>query len=251
MPMTVTYTTINGQNLSESRDGVVSHFIPDPLGSVVMVRDALGKSAYEAEYSPFGTVQCCSGINPSHPEFCDTLDYIPDPDGTLFARVRGLEPTNGRWQSRDFFWSAESAHCYTDADPIFQVDPSGRAPSWQGCQAEVWREPSHKPVRHDRVIPTDLRQNSPLASTDVSPYKPPKPKSCKEGQEPNLTCYGKTCRWFIDDPYSHYMADCQECCREVLGKKKPPPKWLEVCFTQCGLGVPPSTCKKPNAGPTI
>jgi hypothetical protein len=37
---TTTYTTVNGVILCQATDGVVHHFVPDPLGSVVMVRDA-------------------------------------------------------------------------------------------------------------------------------------------------------------------------------------------------------------------
>lgn len=65
MTMSVVYTKVNGQILSESRGGTVSHFVPDPLGSVVMVRDTSGNTVYEAEYDPFGNIQSETGTNPS------------------------------------------------------------------------------------------------------------------------------------------------------------------------------------------
>ena len=78
MAMSVVYTTVNGQILSESRGGTVSHFVPDTLGSVVMVRDTFGNTVYEAEYDPYGNVQSESGTNPSSLGYVGTLGYIKD-----------------------------------------------------------------------------------------------------------------------------------------------------------------------------
>ena len=78
MAMSVVYTTVNGQILSESRGGAVSHFVPDPLGSVVMVRDTSGNTVYEAEYDPYGNVQSETGTKQSSFGYVGTLGYIKD-----------------------------------------------------------------------------------------------------------------------------------------------------------------------------
>ena len=44
MPMTTVYTNVNGVALCQTKDGVTHHFIPDPLGSVAMVRDEAGRA---------------------------------------------------------------------------------------------------------------------------------------------------------------------------------------------------------------
>jgi hypothetical protein len=61
MAMPVVYTTVYGRFLTESRGGTVSHFVPDPLASVVMVQDSAGNVVYEAEYDPYGNVQSETG----------------------------------------------------------------------------------------------------------------------------------------------------------------------------------------------
>lgn len=125
MPMTVTYTTVNGQILSENRGGVVHHFVPDPQGNVVMVQDVAGNTVYPAEYDPYGNVQSETGTNPSDLGYVGTLGYITDSPSDLYVRARYLKPGLGRWLTKDPLWPEESGFVYAGSAPNMWVDPNG------------------------------------------------------------------------------------------------------------------------------
>jgi len=125
MPMSVVYTTVNGQILCENRGGVVSHFVSDPLGSVVMVRDNAGNTVYEAEYDPYGNVQSETGTNPSEFGYVGTLGYVKDSVFSLYVRARYLLTNLGRWLTKDPLWPSEPGFVYAGAAPSMWVDPSG------------------------------------------------------------------------------------------------------------------------------
>jgi RHS repeat-associated protein len=125
MAMSVVYTTVNGQVLSENRGGVVHHFIPDPLGSVVMVRDSSGNTVYTAEYAPYGDVQSETGTNPSEFGYVGALGYVMDSASSLYVRARYLLTNLGRWLTKDPLWPREPGYVYAGAMPNLQSDPSG------------------------------------------------------------------------------------------------------------------------------
>jgi len=120
-----TYTTVNGQILSQSKDGVVHHFVSDPLGSVVMVRDNAGNTVYEAEYDPYGNVQSETGTNPSEFGYVGTLGYVRDSAFSLYVRARYLLTNLGRWLTKDPLWPSEPGFVYAGAMPNVSIDPSG------------------------------------------------------------------------------------------------------------------------------
>jgi RHS repeat-associated protein len=107
---------VNGVILCQATDGVVHHFVPDPLGSVVMVRDAAGNTVYEAEYSLYGQVQSETGTNPSSLGYVGTLGYITDSPSSLYVRARYLLPGLGRWLTKDPRWPDEPGYGYAHCD---------------------------------------------------------------------------------------------------------------------------------------
>ena len=121
-----TFTTVNGMILSQAKGGVVSHFVPDPLGSVVMVRDTSGNTVYEAEYDPYGNVQSETGTNPSSLGYVGTLGYIKDSATSMYVRARYLLSNLGRWLTKDPLWPQEPGYVYAGATPSMRVDPSGQ-----------------------------------------------------------------------------------------------------------------------------
>jgi RHS repeat-associated protein len=125
MAMSVVYTTVNGQILRENRGGVVSDFVPDPLGSVVMVQDASGAAVYKAEYDPYGNVQSETGTNPSSLGYVGTLGYIKNSATSLYVRARYLLNNLGRWLTKDPLWPSEPGYVYAGATPNMNTDPSG------------------------------------------------------------------------------------------------------------------------------
>lgn len=125
MAMSVVYTTVNGQILRENRGGVVSDFVPDPLGSVVMVQDSAGAAVYRAEYDPYGNVQSETGTNPSSLGYVGTLGYIKDSASSMYVRARYLLSNLGRWLTKDPLWPDEPGFVYSNAAPNVFADPSG------------------------------------------------------------------------------------------------------------------------------
>ena len=127
--MSVVYTTVNGQIICENRGGVVHHFVSDPLGSVVMVRDNAGNTVYEAEYDPYGNVQSETGANPSEFGYVGTLGYVKDSAFSLYVRARYLLTNLGRWLTKDPLWPNESGFVYAGAAPNLATDSFGTRPS--------------------------------------------------------------------------------------------------------------------------
>jgi RHS repeat-associated protein len=125
-----TYTTVNGMILSQAKGGVVSHFVPDPLGSVVMVRDTSGNTVYEAEYDPYGNVQSETGTNPSSLGYVGTLGYIKDSATSMYVRARYLLNNLGRWLTKDPLWPREPGFVYAKGRPIQSSDRSGLRPGF-------------------------------------------------------------------------------------------------------------------------
>ena len=132
-----TYTTVNGMILSQAKGGVVSHFVPDPLGSVVMVRDTSGNTVYEAEYDPYGNVQSETGTNPSSLGYVGTLGYIKDSATSMYVRARYLLSNLGRWLTKDPLWPSESGYVYASAAPSQITDRTGLNP-WDECGLLQW-----------------------------------------------------------------------------------------------------------------
>ena len=124
-----TFTTVNGMILSQAKDGVVNHFVPDPLGSVVRVRDTSGNTVYEAEYDPYGNVQSETGTNPSSLGYVGTLGYIKDSASSMYVRARYLLNNLGRWLTKDPLWPSEPGYVYAGGYPTLLTDPIGMAPS--------------------------------------------------------------------------------------------------------------------------
>ncbi|RYD79774.1 MAG: hypothetical protein EOP84_12645, partial [Verrucomicrobiaceae bacterium] len=115
----------NGMLLHESRGGVETFYVPDPLGSVVQTKDASGTVTSEAEYWPYGEVQAGTGTNPSPWGYVGTLGYLKDSSERLYVRARYYRPVTTRWMTVDPLWPRERAYDYVLSQPILLVDSTG------------------------------------------------------------------------------------------------------------------------------
>lgn len=82
MAMSVTSTNVLGQVFIESRGGVDTKLIPDPLGNVVKCKNSAGTYTYSAEYWPCGEVQSSTGSNPRNFGYVGTWGYY---QGTVLS----------------------------------------------------------------------------------------------------------------------------------------------------------------------
>lgn len=213
--MTVTYTKVNGRILSENRGGVVHHFISDPQGNVVMVRDTAGNTVYAAEYDPYGNVQSESGSNPSDLGYVGVLGYVTDAPSDIYVGARYLRPDLGRWLTKDPLWPNEPGFVYADAAPTLVVDPTGMAPG--------------------KIIPGESHYNCRQAKR-CHDHPRPKPAECN-GFPPignrNILCNKvatietKCCMDLDGDGFTHWVLvlwDVYIC-------------YLDVCYENPGMGV--------------
>jgi RHS repeat-associated protein len=125
MPISRTYTTVDGLILAETANGVTKHYTPDSQGSITSVTDNTGNELYSATYWPYGEIRTESGTRPPF-SYIGALGYMRDFMQLLYVRARYLRTDLARWLTVDPMWPSESAYGYADDTPIQGVDPSGR-----------------------------------------------------------------------------------------------------------------------------
>jgi RHS repeat-associated protein len=124
--MIVSYLTVNGQIISETRDGVESDYISDPSGSTIALTDASGNITDTFEYWPFGELISHIGSNPTFFCYKGTLGYHTDSArGNIYVRARVLDPILTRWTTVDPLWPGERTYVYASSSPISNSDPTG------------------------------------------------------------------------------------------------------------------------------
>jgi RHS repeat-associated protein len=126
MPMTAVFTTVDGMMLHETRGGVESFYVPDPLGSLIQTKNTSGTVTYEATYWPYGEVRT-GGVSSVTPfGFCGAWGYYTDATGRLYVRARYYRSSLTRWQTVDPLWPNECAYAYVGGRAVFRTDPSGK-----------------------------------------------------------------------------------------------------------------------------
>ncbi len=111
--------------MQETRGGVETYYIPDPLGSLVECRNSSGTKTYSAEYWPYGELQTSTGTNPSSLGYVGLLGYLTDSATVLYVRARYLMTKTARWLTVDPIWPRQPAYNYADNQPATWVDDSG------------------------------------------------------------------------------------------------------------------------------
>jgi RHS repeat-associated protein len=135
MPMKVTYTTLDGEIVSETRNGVVSDYIPDPLGSTAKLVNTSMQVTDTYAYWPYGEVRTHTGSSVTPFTFVGTLGYYSDQWGGVYVRAREFVPSKTQWMSRDPLWPSELAFVYGANDPITRSDPLRLCSA--GCTVEA------------------------------------------------------------------------------------------------------------------
>ena len=135
--MSVSYTTINGEIVSENRNGVPSDYIPDALGSTIALLSDTHQITDSWTYWPNGQVRTHTGSSTTPFTFCGTLGYHSDLVGNFtYVRARQLRTGLAKWQTLDQLWPRGLSYSYVKCAPNTYVDPSGLQsvpPSCPGC----------------------------------------------------------------------------------------------------------------------
>ena len=134
---TVSYLTVGGETLAETRGGAERDYLPDPLGSVAALLDPSQARTDAFLYWPFGEERSRTGSTPTPFRFVGTLGYHRDGEGRTYVRARHHRPALARWQTLDPLWPGERAYGYAGGNPTSRVDPSGEGNPWDSaaCQA--------------------------------------------------------------------------------------------------------------------
>jgi len=140
----VSYYTVNGEILSETRDGVDRDYLPDSLGSTVALLDLNQNLTDTFAYWPYGEVQTRTGTNPTPFQFCGTLGYHQDSSVTRYVGARKLRNDQGLWTTVDPDWPSESAYSYANGSPTCAVDPTGNAWDWHS----PWFDNNQQLIQH-------------------------------------------------------------------------------------------------------
>jgi RHS repeat-associated protein len=138
--MSVAYTTINGQIVSEKRNGVPSDYIPDALGSTIALLSDTHQITDTWTYWPNGQVRTRTGTNPTPHTFCGTVGYHSDIVNNLtYVQARILRPELARWQTIDPLWPAQLPYAYSHCGPTNDADPTGFAVAIEkDCFQQCW-----------------------------------------------------------------------------------------------------------------
>jgi RHS repeat-associated protein len=132
------------RRIAQYSDSGAQYFLGDALGSVRQLVDANGEVLLSQSYEPFGEVLASVGEGESSYGFAAEMQ---EPTGLIYLRARFYSSSQGRFISKDT-WPGDdnrplslNGWNYVEADPINELDPSGRCldadmdgkcdPGWQ------------------------------------------------------------------------------------------------------------------------
>ena len=136
MALSVVYSNFGGRVVSETRNGVESNYVSDPLGSTIGLMDSAGAMTDRWTYWPYGEVATRTGTNPTPLTFLGVLGYFKDVlDKLFYVRARHLRVDLARWLTVDPLWPRQLPYGYVTAAPTGLADSSGLWPGiWLPCE---------------------------------------------------------------------------------------------------------------------
>ena len=131
MAMRVTYLVLDGEIISENRNGVERDYLPDPQGNTIALLDNTQTKTDTFTYWPYGEVKTRTGTTPTPFQYGGTWGYYIDSSSRLYARRRVEDAVKGRWMTEGpigFRGKTWNLYEYCKASPISFKDPTGLAP---------------------------------------------------------------------------------------------------------------------------
>lgn len=125
----VDYLVVNGVLLSETRGGVESDYIADPLGSTAALMSTAGAITDTFTYWPYGQIRTHVGSSITPYQHCGTVGYYTDGiTGRVYVDARVYIPSVARWMTVDPYWPEQRPYLYVDSNPVTEVDSTGLIP---------------------------------------------------------------------------------------------------------------------------
>jgi RHS repeat-associated protein len=210
MSMTARYTVIDGEVVSEKRDGMRSLYVPDSLGSTLSLLDTSQAQTDSFVYWPYGVSIHVFGSSLTPFQFVGTLGYYNNSPTRAYVRARVLDAPTGRWITEDplgLNGDSYNFFQYVRGCPVSAVDPTGLFPSCLAFRKVLGpTKPGHEPL---------------------PPTWPPPPR---------LTIRANDCSKLGPGtgglPPWKQTEECTKCCDKVLGHS--PGNLLARCYDCCG-----------------
>ncbi len=125
MPMSVVYTTFDGEVVHENRGGVSRFYVGDTNGNTIGLMDDSGNLTDTFTYWPYGELQAHVGTSVTPLQFGGILGCYTDSWGGIYMRAREFIPQLTRWLTVDPLWPGEPPYTFASSNPISKTDPSG------------------------------------------------------------------------------------------------------------------------------
>ncbi len=153
----VNYLTIDGEIVSETRGGVDSDYIPDPLGSTAKLINTSQQITDGFYWWPYGEQRSRSGLNATPFGFVGTAGYFTDSTGNrIHVQTKSYRPNYAGWQQEGSNWQDDlGALQYTYASPVTLINPTGEQACPPGWCHRPWPPPYGPPWKppHRRPRP--------------------------------------------------------------------------------------------------
>src|SRR5580700_11625078 len=98
---TVRYTIIEGETVSEKRNGVRSLYVPDSGANTRFLLSSTQSTTDSFVYWPNGEAVHLTGSNPTTFQFGGCVGYHTDSSSRVYVRNRVGEPVKARWLTED------------------------------------------------------------------------------------------------------------------------------------------------------
>jgi len=249
-----TYPRVSGVLTEENRNGTVTTYVSDALGSVIKAVDQVGTVTSEATYWPYGEARTQTGTNPSLFGFCGSWGYYSNTVARVYVRARSYRADLTRWTTVDPLSERhrmgrrkrilttqkiqqfgivrkarfEGSYSYSAFSPVTFFDKSGEFPQDQtwGPYANFGR----------CILGYPNYGNYCGAHTKCESSFPPEPRDCLDAAcQAHDICIETTERqgegffWFDDDPLACHcnLAAAALKCTSLFGCKP----WKIGCYS--------------------
>ena len=128
MAMKARYTVMDGEIVSQTRNGVKHNYLPDPTGNVVALYDSNQARTDTVGYWPYGEEKNRTGATPLPFRFIGAQGYYRDAQDLSYVRARTYRQNLGRWMTPDplsLYIDDTQRYAYANCRPTVFTDPSG------------------------------------------------------------------------------------------------------------------------------